>query len=62
MTTAELTPSRMPTNIKVYIYKFGNSWLMDTTTKVGNQEIPITVSPSRQELALWFELQRLHTK
>ena len=42
--------------MKVHIYKSGNRWLMDTTTKVGSSEVAITVTPDRQHLALWFEL------
>lgn len=42
--------------MKVHIYKHGNWWLMDTTTKVGSEEVAITVVPDRQHLALWFEL------
>lgn len=33
-----------------------NTWLMDTTVSVRGNELPVTLVPSRQELALWFAL------
>jgi hypothetical protein len=40
----------------IRVYKRDNHWLMDTTTKVGGRELPITVEPDHSHLALWFEL------
>ena len=39
-----------------HIYKSGNRWLMDTTTKVAYKMVPITIEPDAHHLSLWFEL------
>jgi hypothetical protein len=40
----------------IRVYKRDNHWLMDTTTKVGGRELPITVEPDHSHLALWEQL------
>jgi hypothetical protein len=37
----------------IRIYQQDKKWLMDTTTTVNGRELPITVTPTRQEIELW---------
>jgi hypothetical protein len=40
-----------------FLHRVGDRWYMDTTTKVDDKEIAITVEPDRHHVALWLELQ-----
>ena len=41
------------------LYKVNNEWRMDTTTKVGNQDIPIAITPDSRHIALWLAFKSL---
>lgn len=36
--------------------KVGTHWFMDTTVNVRGEEMPVTITPTRQEVALWEAL------
>jgi hypothetical protein len=38
------------------LYKVNDAWRMDTTVRVHGADLPITVSPSKEEVALWEAL------
>jgi hypothetical protein len=48
----------MINNVK--LYRHGDGWLMDTSTRVGKITLPITVVPSKEEVALWLQLHPEH--